>query len=329
MKTPHLAPTVLRLTVTLCPAVIACSGATLHERAIEHNARAATLIEEGELAGARASLEVALEYNPRFAEAHANLGLIDLREGRLEDAERRLEKAVLFNPDFAEAWTNLAGLSLSLGMPDEALVRARQAVEVDPDFPEGRIALIRALLLSGSEEEAEDQARRLMVVRPDEARSHAVIAMVALARRQLDVTDREVELALEIDGELPLALEVRGRLRLLLGRAAEAGPDLSAALRDRPADVDLRYLRALALLQGGEVERAEAELREALARRPRHARALAALALIEAAQGQRTRARELLARALEAQPGLAEAVGLCRQLGESCAAAPEAVDTSR
>jgi hypothetical protein len=51
--------------------------------------------------------------------------------------------------------------------------------------------------------------------------------------------------------------------------------------------------------------------------------------LVEAARGRRARARELLGAALAARPGLAEAVGLCRELGESCTAAPEAVDTSR
>lgn len=321
------------LAIASCLAASACSGATLHQRAIEHNARAAELIEEGSLGQARASLEVALEYNPRFAEAHANLGLIDLREGRLDDAAQRLQRAVLLNPDFAEAWTNLAGLSLSRGQPAEAVVQARQAVEVDPDFAEGRIALIRALLLTGAPAdavEASTQARRLLAVRPSEARSHAVLAMVALAQRRLDEAEREVALALELDGEERLALEVRGRLRLVLGRAEEAAADLDAALRARPADADLRYFHLLALLQAGEVERAEAALREALARQPRHARTLVAAALLEAARGRQDQARELLDEALAAQPGLAEAVELCRQLGaRSCIAAPGAVDTSR
>jgi tetratricopeptide (TPR) repeat protein len=295
-------------------ALTACSSATLHQRAVEHNDRAVELIEAGSLRQARASLEVALEYNPRFSEAHANLGLVDIREGHLEVAELRLQRAVLLNPDFAEAWTNLASISLERDNAEEAIVRARQAVEVDPDFAEARVVLIRALLTQQLVEAAAEQAQRLLAVRPDDARSHAVLAMVALERQLLDEAETEVEAALEIDENHLLALEIRGRLRLLQGDPRAAAVDLEIVVAAQPDDTDLRYFLGLALLQAGAVDRAETLLRQVLRRRPAHARALAALAVIFAARGSRERAAECLEASLTAHPGLPEALALQRQL---------------
>lgn len=294
------------IVVTFLSSLVACSGAPLHDRAVEHNAAAVDLIGEGDLDGARANLEVALEYNPRFAEAHANKGLIALRSGRLAEGEGLFRRAVTLNPDFAEAWTNLASISLYRNDADEALSRAKRAVRVDPAFAEARVVLIRVLVAKGRLDEAREQVRRLLVVRPDEARSHALEGLVLFVDGDEDAAAEALERALERDVDCTLALEVRGRLRLSRGRARQAASDLQAASSARPEDPDLRYFLALSLLGSNEAERATAELIRLLDDHPAHARGLTAMALIEVSRGDFGRARTLLDRARAARPDLAE-----------------------
>lgn len=311
------------LALLTLPLLAGCFGSgRLHDMAVAHNARAVELMQSGSLAEARGALEVALEYNPDFAEAHANLALIDIRQGRLDRAEARLLRAVALNPDFAEAWTDLAALSLAAGETDEAIVRARRAVSVDPDYAEARSFLVRLLIFRGHLDQAEDQALRLVAVRPEAAEGHALLAMVALAAERLGQARREIARAEAASGDDPIVVEVRGRIAFIEGDWGVAVRDLGATVERRPTEADLRYLHAVALLQAGEVDEAGAELDRVLGQQPGHARALAALAVVEAGRGRGARARTLVARALELRPGLEEAQAICAQLGGTCAADP-------
>jgi len=264
------------------------------------------LIREGDLDGARATLDIALEYNPRFSEAHANMGLIALRAGRFDDGEASLRRAVALNPDFAEGWTNLASISLHRGDFDEAESRARRAVRVDPDFAVARAVLIRALVATGRLDAARDQVRRLLVVLPEEALSHALDALVSFVDGDEEATTEALERAFDHDAECSLALEVRGRLRLARGEFQGAESDLRAGLSARFDDPDLRYFLALALMRSGDVDHARDELESILSRHPEHARALTAMALIELTRGHAVRACRLLDRAQSSRPDLAE-----------------------
>lgn len=67
-----------------------------------------------------------------------------------------------------------------------------------------------------------------------------------------------------------MLLAFRGYSRLRLGRAAEAADDYAEALRRAPDDVAMRVGLVRALLRGGRVEEARAQLEEVRAREPKH-----------------------------------------------------------
>ena len=62
----------------------------------------------GDLERAEASLERALELNPRHPVAHNELGIVYRRAGRFEEAHRSYEKALSLHPAFHLARRNLA-----------------------------------------------------------------------------------------------------------------------------------------------------------------------------------------------------------------------------
>ena len=82
----------------------------------------------GELDRAAGHFALALEYEPRFAEAENGLGLVALRRGDWARAEERFRAALALNEDLAEAHLNLAAVLMQRDDDADALVRgARRA----------------------------------------------------------------------------------------------------------------------------------------------------------------------------------------------------------
>jgi tetratricopeptide (TPR) repeat protein len=76
-------------------------------------------------------------------------------------------------------------------------------------------------------------------------------------------------------------------------------------VREHPAAVDARTLYVAALRESGQIEKAMAEAREVLVRKPADATALAELALSHLANGEKEAASLLAKQALESSPGSA------------------------
>lgn len=65
------------------------------------------LFEEGKLSEADPVLKDVLALNPRYADVHNKLGIIENLKGDLEKAVEHFEKALDFNPNLKEAVTYL------------------------------------------------------------------------------------------------------------------------------------------------------------------------------------------------------------------------------
>src|SRR4051812_46772162 len=71
----------------------------LHPRAVALQADAAEALARGDLDGATGLFSLALEYEPRMAEAENGLGLVALRYGHRERAERHFRAALALDED--------------------------------------------------------------------------------------------------------------------------------------------------------------------------------------------------------------------------------------
>jgi Tfp pilus assembly protein PilF len=84
----------------------------------------------GDTVGALRELERALNTDPQNAPAHNVSGvLMHLSFNRLEEAEGHFKKALQIDPKFSEAHTNLGNLHLSQGRYDAAITAYRKALE--------------------------------------------------------------------------------------------------------------------------------------------------------------------------------------------------------
>ena len=92
----------------LLAAGCATSPRPLQPHALALQAAGVEALGRGELDRAAGHFAVALEYEPRLAEAENGLGLVALRRGDWARAEKRFRAAVAINEDLAEAHLNLA-----------------------------------------------------------------------------------------------------------------------------------------------------------------------------------------------------------------------------
>jgi len=76
----------------------------------------------------------ALTINPKFAQAHNNLGSVLQLSDNTSQAEQSFQSAITLKPDYAEAHSNLATLQLDQKRFDEALANFDAAFALNPDY---------------------------------------------------------------------------------------------------------------------------------------------------------------------------------------------------
>jgi Flp pilus assembly protein TadD len=159
------------------------------------------------------------------------------------------------------------------GQRDRAISLLREAIQVDPNLWEARYDLGVVLAAAGDLAGSEDQLASASKLAPDS--QQIAVALAEVRRRR--------------------------------GEAKQAAQGLADFVRDHASAVDARTLYVAALRESGQLDKAIAEAREVLVRKPADATALAELALSHLAKGQKEAAALLAKQALDANPNSAVA----------------------
>ena len=195
-------------------AVLIASGCTtaipVHTEAVTHNDEGARLLSEGDLEDAEARFRLALEYNPKFAESRANLGIVAFRHGDLEKAEQHLKGAIRLNRDFAEAWSSLGVVYEAQGRPEDARLAYVEALSIQPGLADPRRNL--ALWLVGDEEFTRARAHliRLVQIVPDDVVVQSLLAYCDVRLERFDPALKRAEAVLDAHPDEVIAYVVRG-----------------------------------------------------------------------------------------------------------------------
>lgn len=143
---------------------------------VAHYNVAALLLRRGQLDGAIAHYEKALEigsdsrethYHLSRALLHATLGNALAQKGRLDEAVDHYRKAVELRDDFADAHSNLASLLARKGETAEAIAHYEKALALPPEDAPSHIGLARLLLKLGRQDEAVSHYRRALELTKD------------------------------------------------------------------------------------------------------------------------------------------------------------------
>ena len=212
---------------------------------------------------------VALELEAEGGRGVWERGEARLAQGDLEGARADFERAVELEPQLSGAWSNLGLVRQQQGDLEGALSAYARALELSPQ--EGALHHNRASLLwtRGDVAAASSAYARAVELSPREARFRASYAAALETQGQLDDALRELDVALQLDPSLVAQWLQRGDLHLRRGERALAGADYERALALDPrcaqAWADRGWLRRLE----SDAEAAVADLRRALELDPR------------------------------------------------------------
>ncbi|NNM82865.1 MAG: tetratricopeptide repeat protein [Burkholderiales bacterium] len=296
---------------------------------------------EGRLDEAEHSYRRALEFDPRNAEVHNNLGLLLQAKGRAEDALEQFREALRIRPDLTVARYNLGFLLFGMGeaaqaedcflkvvereathfstlyhlgilaaqsgRKENAEAWMRRAVQADPQHALARYNL-GSLLEGSSPVEAEEAYRNAIRIQPDFALAHNNLGHLLERAARTEEAQECYRKAILYD---PRSCEALVNLGRLLGTRTpgEAEACYRQAISLRPDFSVAHYNLANLLSEAGKNAEAEAFYRKALESKPDFQEALYNLGTLLLEEMRLYEARACFQKALELNPGFAEAWG--------------------
>jgi tetratricopeptide (TPR) repeat protein len=240
------------------------------QEALRCNTRGVECARQGRFDEAVTYFEKAIRLNPRYAEAHSNLGNIFYYQEKLEAALACYEHAVKLQPDLAIAYSNLANVLNLLKRFDEAEASCRRALQLDPQGTDVLNNLGNALRGLGKKEDAVACYEEALRNRPEFAEAHNNLAAILIDQ----------------------------------GKTLSAIAHCRLAVRFKPDYVEAHNLLATALIEAGNLDGALASCREALRYKPDFGEAHVSLAI---AYLEQSRAQEAVAAFERAQQLLPDA----------------------
>ncbi|CAK0780933.1 protein O-GlcNAc transferase [Gammaproteobacteria bacterium] len=235
---------------------------------------------------AEVAYRAALALEPRWAEAHADLGNLLRASGRGAEAERCYLTALRHKPDLVEAHNNLGTLLEQQGRPAEAEAAYRGTLRLRPHFPEGWYNLGNCLTDLGRWTEAEAAYREALALRPDYAQAQFYLGVALAHLGQPAAAEAAYRQALVLRPTWIEALNALANLITERGCWSEAESLYREALSTTPTSHELYSNLGNCLQAQGRSTEAEAAYREALRLAPRFAPAWNNLGNTLRAQGR-------------------------------------------
>lgn len=151
---------------------------TTSETHYPYEREAKRLAEAGDVLGAIAQLDVAVEKSPRLARLHIARGNHLLSTQSLDEAEQAFAAAISNDPQAAEGHVRLSYVHAARRDFDAAVRSTTRAIELEPGRPELHLRRGEWLLANGDRTSALEEMERATVLRPDFTRAHDRIAVV-------------------------------------------------------------------------------------------------------------------------------------------------------
>lgn len=126
----------------------------------------------------RDALAKTIQLNPKFAEAHDQIGVLDLQVDKVQAAKNDFKTAIALNPQYAEAESNLGVVEGHLGQTVQAERLFRRATEDDPQYVDAFVNLGLILASESRFSDAEKVLQHAIQLDPSNTRARTASAMV-------------------------------------------------------------------------------------------------------------------------------------------------------
>lgn len=225
---------------------------------------------KGDLPSAVIQLKNAVRDEPENSEARWLLGRSYIKIGDFPSAEKELRSAVRLGVDESKVVADLALAYLRQGKFDEILEEIKPGSR--GNAIEGKILAYRGYALMGrdKQDEAEKSFRQALAINRDDATTHLGLALLHRVRRDLVESEREVDLALELEPDNVEGLTLKGRLRRGAGDQDGALKAFNRAIELNANNLTARLGRATIHVARNEDDKARQDIDEVTSRVENH-----------------------------------------------------------
>jgi CHAT domain-containing protein/Flp pilus assembly protein TadD len=206
-----------------------------------------TQAKTGDLSGAIASYDQALQINPNMYEIWFNRGLTLFHLGHFSEAIASYDRALLIKQDFHKAWYNRGGILGELGHFEEAIASFDVALEIQPDYEEAWSSRGMALLKLGRLSEAVFSYDKALLLQPDDPQNWYYRGIALAVDQRNSEAIASYDNALEIYPDYPEVWIDRGVVLGQLGQWLEAIDSWDKALEIQPHFYLIWFNRGIAL----------------------------------------------------------------------------------
>ena len=219
------------------------------------------LAKQGKLDEALAEFEAAVKLDPNSKVAHLALGRVKARQENLDDALREFKEVLRIDPMNIQAHLRAARILISKKESDKAEKYVESALRIDPKSPVAHLLLGHIYLSRKDLVKAKEHLLKTLALNPRLVRARIQLAAVLRNEGRISEAMAQLNAAIRIEPDTSNAYEALGRLQLLQKDFGGAREAFEKALTLHPEDTGARLGLAEALIESGELERAEETLR--------------------------------------------------------------------
>lgn len=267
---------------------------------ITHNNYGNLLLARGNLDQAVESYLHALDFDPTYVDAKVNLALAYREQGDAGESLKALEIIAKDHPEHVSVLNSYGNALRHAERFEGAREVLQKAIGLNPDHAEAHNNLGLVLTLLGRREEAEHMFRRAVELRPDMPVLANNYGTLLLKMFHLDQSIEQLDHAVALDPEYLDAWVNLGVAHFMLGHYDEAVAAYRKALEQDPDNAFAHYSLGVALLEQQDLPDAVREIEHALKVNPDNVMALNTLGVALLDQHRIAEARDVMARAAEA-----------------------------
>ena len=198
----------------------------------------------------------ALQVDPRWAEAHYQLGQAELAQKHWAAAFKEFSVAVDQDPTHVKAHLALGTMWWQARKYNDAEEHARFVVEHDPNNMDGYMLLGNILLGQKKPQEAIDMFTKAATIKPNDAGAYVNRGIAYATLKQEGAAEDDLRKAVTVDPKAMQPYYVLSNFYLRKGDPKKAEEVLRSAIQNAPPDDPIPYLRlaSLMLRQGHKAE---------------------------------------------------------------------------
>ena len=234
------------------------------------NVRGGVLLAKGDRAAARQEFQRALEIDPAYFPAVAQLARLDVADKKPEAARKRLEAILAKDPQSLQALLAMAELTSHIGgKPQEIVALLQKAVSAHPADPSPRLALINYYVRSKDFKNAMLASQQAMAAIPDRPEILVAAGQAHEAAGELNQAISIYQKLATLEPRSPVPYLRMAEAQFAAKKMDEATENLRKAIDLKPDLMEARQGLARVYLETGKVTEALDVAREVQKERPK------------------------------------------------------------